>query len=157
MTFQQYILQATRAAASDFFKYADHVPADKLEWKPLESGRSVLDIAQEVSMCCQWAADILSGKEIKWDEEAMEAMGAAMAVLNSLDLCKAKFEETFAVFETTVSGLSDDDLKKTVWLPFGNRDFTFKENCEYPHWNIVYHQGQVAYIQTLYGDREMYF
>jgi hypothetical protein len=25
---------------------------------------------------------------------------------------------------------------------------------EYPRWNATYHLGQIAFIQTLYGDKE---
>jgi hypothetical protein len=30
------------------------------------------------------------------------------------------------------------------------------EMMDYPRWNFNYHNGQIAYIQTLYGDKEMH-
>ena len=45
-------------------------------------------------------------------------------------------------------------------LPFGPggsmQTFTVAELTEYPRWNANYHQGQIGYIQTLYGDRDMH-
>jgi hypothetical protein len=40
-------------------------------------------------------------------------------------------------------------------MPWGAK-MTFAELLFLNYWNLVYHQGQIAYIQTLYGDREMH-
>jgi hypothetical protein len=56
-----------------------------------------------------------------------------------------------------VLAMPDERLAETKWLPFnGGRDHTYLEMLEYPRWNATYHLGQVAYIQTLYGDREIH-
>ena len=55
------------------------------------------------------------------------------------------------------SRMPDADLDKKRWLPYdGGRDFTMPEMMDYPRWNFNYHLGQIAYIQTLYGDKEMH-
>lgn len=36
------------------------------------------------------------------------------------------------------------------WNPSGSKPIA--ECCFHPYWNMVYHQGQISYIQTLYGD-----
>ena len=53
--------------------------------------------------------------------------------------------------------MPDERLSNTKWLPYnGGRDHTFLEMLDYVRWNCNYHTGQIAYIQTLYGDKEMY-
>ncbi len=52
----------------------------------------------------------------------------------------------------------DEKFDDKFTLPFdGGQVITMKENMAYPMWNFTYHQGQIAYIQTLYGDRNMYW
>jgi len=158
MKYQDYMVDVTKKAADEAFRYAVAVPDDKADWKPLEAGRSALDQAREMAQCPIWAVEILSSDEPpKFDGEAMAAQQAIMATWTTLAECQAKcsenLEKLFAVFAT----LSDEKLKETKWLPFdGGRDFTFAEMMDYPRWNFNYHAGQIAYIQTLYGDKDMH-
>ena len=42
-------------------------------------------------------------------------------------------------------------------MPWGDGMTETLANVMLHHfWNIVYHEGQIAYIQTIYGDREMH-
>ena len=67
--------------------------------------------------------------------------------------CNRRVDKLCAMFKA----MPDERLKETKWLPYdGGRDFTMAEMMDYPRWNFSYHQGQIAYIQTLYGDKEMH-
>lgn len=151
------MIEDTRAAAKDVFKYAKAVPADKLDWKPLDAGRSVLDLCRELAMCPGWAVDIIEGKPQEWNEESMAAMKAEQEQWKTAEDCEAecnrRLEKLFELFR----GMPDSRLAETRWLPYdGGRDFTMPEMMDYPRWNFTYHLGQIAYIQTLYGDKEMH-
>lgn len=158
MRFQDYIVDATQHAADEVFRYAKAVPEDKLDWKPLDAGRSVLDQAREMAKCPMWACQIIADDQpMEMNEEVAAAAKAEMMAMGSLEACQAEFAIQFAKFAELVRGLSDERLKATKWLPFdGGRDFTVAEMAEYPRWNINYHLGQIGYIQTLYGDRDMH-
>lgn len=158
MSIQENILLETRAAAQEFFRYALAVPTDKVEWSPLDAGRTVLDLCREVAMCPTWAADMLTTRTLpEWDENseaaAKDEQSAWLTVEACQEQCEARLENLYAA----IRALSDEQLKETMFLPFeGGRDFTMIEVMSYPRWNINYHTGQVGYIQTLYGDKEMY-
>lgn len=157
MRFQDYIADATVAAAEEAFRYASKVPADKLEWEPLEAGRSVLDLCREMAMTPTWAIDTIEGKPHDFTEEAFAAIKAEQSQWTTVDQCYEECERRMVELLELMRTMPDARLSDTRWLPYeGGRDFTIVEQMEYPKWNFNYHLGQIAYIQMLYGDNEMY-
>ena len=152
------MIATTRAAADEAFRYARAVPADKVEWKPLDAGRSVLDICRELALCPGWAVDIIDSKELpEWNEDSMAAVQRQMDQMTTLAECETEcnrqLERLFELFRN----MPDERLAEKKWLPYdGGRDFTMPEMMGYPKWNFTYHLGQIAYIQLLYGDKEMH-
>lgn len=56
-----------------------------------------------------------------------------------------------------IAAFPDEKLDEEVTLPVGGgMVLTMAEVLGVHYWNLVYHQGQVNYIQTLLGDREMH-
>jgi hypothetical protein len=158
MRYQDLIQEETKAAFNEFFKYARAVPADKVEWAPLDNGRSVLAQARECAKCPDWAVAILTTDGPPgMDADAWAAQQAEMNTWSTLDQCEEEARKRLAKLLEVFAGLPDEKLSEKKWLPFdGGREFTYQEMTTYPRWNANYHTGQVAYIQTLYGDKEMY-
>jgi hypothetical protein len=157
MTHQEYIVDATKSAAKEFFRYAMAVPSDKLTWTPLPGGRTVLSLCQEIAMTPLWAKDTAEMKPHEFGEEEMEKVQKVMDQWTSIDQCLEVFEKNMEDFAAFVLALPDGDLGKTRWLPYeGGREFNMVEMLDYPRWNLNYHTGQLAYIQTLFGDKEMH-
>jgi len=158
MRFQDHICDATCAAAKEAFTYAKAVPADRLDWAPLDGGRSVLDICRELAMCPTWCEDIVTDKQMPdWSEETVAAIKREQEQWKTVEDCEAecnrRLERLFEVFRNT----SEERMQVVKWLPYdGGRDFTMPEMMDYPRWNFNYHLGQIAYIQTLYGDKAMH-
>jgi uncharacterized damage-inducible protein DinB len=158
MRLQEFMIDVTRAAAAEAFQYAKAVPVDKLEWKPLDAGRSVLDICRELAVCPTWCQDIIESKEFpEYTPEAMEAAKLEQQAWKTVEDCEAecnrRLEKLFAFF----AAMPDERLEEKKWLPYsGGREHSMREMMDYPRWNFTYHLGQIAYIQTLYGDNEMY-
>jgi len=158
MRLQDYVIDATREAARDAFKCAKAVPGDKVDWKPLDEGRSTLDMCRELAMCPKWAEDMLTGvPQPEWNEETMAAMKAEQEQWKTVEDCEGECNRRLESLFEVCRNMPDEKLKDTLWLPYdGGRDFTMAEIMEYPRWNFTYHLGQVSYVQTLYGDREMH-
>jgi len=158
MKYQEFIIDNTRTAMNEAFRSAKAVPADKLEWSPLDQGRSVLDLCRELARCGEWTHDLVSGKEMPgWDEETMAKEKAITDQWKTVEECEAAanavLERLYELYRT----VPDARLEETRWLPFdGGRDFKIREIMDYPRWNATYHLGQIAYIQILYGDKEMH-
>ncbi|MEQ1932517.1 MAG: hypothetical protein ABL962_01370 [Fimbriimonadaceae bacterium] len=158
MKLQEHMIEITKNAAKEVFKCARAVPEDKVDWQPLDLGRSVLDQCREMAMCPKWAVDIISdAPQPVWNDEAFAAIKKEQEQWKTVDDCEAecnrRLEQLFEVFRS----MPDEHLAKTKWLPYdGGRDFTMQEMMDYPRWNFNYHLGQISYIQTLYGDKEMH-
>ena len=158
MRFQDYMTDVTQKAADEAFRYAGSVPADKLEWKPAESARSVLDQCQELALCPKWALEIIGDQQTpEWNEETQAKVKAEMQQFPTVEACQAECNRSLKALFELFGRLSDEDLKRTKWLPYdGGRDFTVAEMMDYPRWNFTYHLGQIAYVQTIYGDNDMH-
>ena len=151
-TIQQHAVLVAREAGLDFFRFATAVPTERLKWQPESgAGQCVLRMASEIALTPLWA---LSAMDALTGEHNWTQMREAWKTVND---CKEAFLTHFAQWEVYVLAMSNSKLEETKWLPFnGGRDHTFLELLEYPRWNATYHLGQVAYIQTLYGDKEMH-
>lgn len=154
-TIQEHIVQVSRAAIDEFFRYALAVPLDKRNWQPLEVGQSALDMAREIAVTPIWALQAMGYLPIATEDRA--AIRQEMESWTDVATCQAGAKKNFEKWSETVLAIDDAKLNETKWLPYnGGRDHTFLELLEYVRWNATYHTGQVAYIQTLYGDKEMH-
>lgn len=158
MRLQDQIIEDTQRAADEAFRYAAGTAPDKLDWKPLDAGRSVLDQAREMAKCPDWAFTLVSGADLpEFSEQAMEAFQKESAAWDTVEKCKSACDERLARLFELYRNLPDERLLETKWLPYGGgKDFSMPEIMDYPRWNFNYHAGQIAYIQTLYGDKNMY-
>jgi uncharacterized damage-inducible protein DinB len=152
-----YVADSAKEAAVAAFRYAAAVPADKFDWVPSEGGRSVLSMVQELAMTPTWQYEVLAGPPAEWSEESGAEQKAMMSQWTTIEQCRQQFDERFAKLEVYVRALPEERFTETKWLPYeGGRDFTVLEMLDYTRWNCTYHQGQIAYIQLLYGDKEMH-
>ena len=158
MKIQDYLIEVTRAAADEAFRYAKSVPEDRLDWSPEGQGRSVLNLCRELAMCPTWCQEVITREgPPEWSEEKAAAIKAEQEQWKTVDDCRAECDRRLEALFGFFRGLSDEDLGRTKWLPYGGgRDFTMPEMMDYPRWNFNYHCGQIAYIQTLYGDKDMH-
>jgi hypothetical protein len=156
MTIQEHVINVAKEAADEAFRYAKAVPADKLNWSPEDKGRTVIDMCREMAKTPDWAYMVLTGAN-PMDESGREEQKAEMESWKSVEECHNACKTKLAKLEELYKSMPDEKLSQTRWLPFnGGRDHTFLEMLEYPRWNFTYHLGQIAYIQTLYGNREIY-
>ena len=160
MRIQDHLIDSTRKAQEEAFAYAKAVPEDKADWKPLDAGRSVLDLARELAQCPDWTYDLVATGRLDWSEEAQAASKAESDAWTTVADCDAACREKLERVYALCRDFPDARLAETVDLPFGPggsmKTFTLSDILAFPCWNFTYHLGQIAYIQTLYGDREMH-
>lgn len=154
MKYQDFIIASTKEASSNLFKAAKKTAADKVSWKPMDAGRSVLSICQECAKCADWAVEILTNRKAgEHNEESMKAYMDEVSHWDTVEKCEAAAAEKLEKYYTYLATIPESAYRETCWLPFdGGRDFSVAELFNYPLWNMNYHEGQVGYIQTLYGD-----
>lgn len=157
MRYQDQLITDTKAAVDSLFKAARAMPEDKLTWKVNDTGRSALDVCAECAQVIPSTIVMLkTGAMPAMDAGAMEAMGAERASWTLADcerICRERIEGLYDAIRV----FPDEDLQKPIALPFGDREWKLADVASYLMWNLTYHLGQVSFIQTLYGDHEMYF
>lgn len=156
MTINELIIHMTRNAHEGLFHQARKVPADKLGWTPLESGRSVLDICAECALSPTWGSEVVAAGGFEMTQEVMAAFGAAKAALTTLDDCERVGAENLVKFEEFVRTVPAERMGEIIVMPFGRvKEWPIAEVLGIHEWNCTYHAGQICYIQTLYGDKTM--
>ena len=158
MRLQDQALKMIHEAYEGLLRTARAMPEDKLTWKPLDNGRTALELVQECTQSLNWCTGILLGEPMPdFTPEVLEAFTSERAQWKTLDECEQASVAKFAKLESIVRNYPDADLENTVQLPFApGKDFSMADMVMVPYWNITYHTGQINYIQTLYGDREMH-
>jgi hypothetical protein len=156
MTVNDLIIQSTRSSHEGLFHQARKVPADKLNWTPLDNGRSVLDLCAECALSPTWGSEVVEAGGFQMTEEIMAEFMAAKAALTTLEDCERVAAENLAKFEAYVRSLPAERMDDTIEMPFGRtKTWSVADVLLIHHWNTVYHGGQICYIQTLYGDKSM--
>lgn len=165
MRYQDYLAEATRTAFEEAFKTARHVRPDKLEWVPMEEARTVLDIVQELATSAAWTEEMVSKsgedfaaelKDPNYSTNRQKKKEALRAQLPTVEDCYRLGKKNLDRFSEFLDTFPDELIGQSKWLPFeGGKKYPIMELLSYAHWNFQYHHGQMAYIETLYGDKEM--
>jgi hypothetical protein len=72
-----------------------------------------------------------------------------------LDAVCVKLKESATELVSAIESIPDDvtaDTIETEWGPYSLADC-----CIHAYWNMAYHEGQINYIQTLYGDNDEHY
>ena len=148
---QTLAVTLTNRAAGMLAAAASLTPDDRLTWQPLDQGRSIREQLVECALANLNWARILQARTYSrlppqmW-EKALRALDTREKVLTSL-------QETTAELVTAIQSIGDDEIGRVLALPAEDGvDLTIAEACLHAYWNMVYHAGQISYIQTLYGD-----
>lgn len=150
---QAIAAKLTLDVAKSIKPFIDATPADKAGWKPLEQGRSILELVQECAVVNAWFAEMLrTGSVPNLDTAAYEA---ACAALDTIEKAGAALEANTATLAAVIEAFPDEKLEEELVFPWG-----MKTTCGHALFtaqgHMSYHQGQIAYIQVLYGDAEMH-
>jgi|SRR5947209_38449 len=149
---QTVAARRTQKAADDLTAAANATQADRLDWKPLDCGRTVLDQLAECAMAnLKWANILRARTYTRLPAEEAESF----AELTTREQVNGKLRETTAALVAAILAVSDDQLGAEIETPWGPYDLA--DCCLHAYWNMVYHEGQINYIQTLYGDFEEHY
>jgi len=161
MRYQDQLIALTEKAGNDLFRSARAVPPDKITWQPLEQGRSILNLVQECAYFPLFISQILSGERDfaneTVEEERAKRYAAELATGKTIEECQAAYDKNVPALLSAISNLTEEQLQTDLPLPFRpNKTHLLTELIWLPYWNMVYHLGQIDYIQRLYGDHTMH-
>ena len=129
MTYADTLEKLVSDALESLWRSVKAMPEDKLTWRPEAECRTALELLEELAMTTAYCAKLI---ELKKNPEMPEGVAAYLAA---------------------VKAFPEAELSETIDLPWGKN--TFFQTISYPYWNLVYHWGQINYIQTMYGDKQM--
>jgi len=161
MRYQDQAIRMSKMAMEDLFRFARGTKQDKVTWKPETMGRSVLEQLQECAQAPNWFMPMLQTKKMpdftpEMGSQAQKERETWKTIEDCEKACKANSEKLYGV----IKDFPDSEMGISLHLPFGRQgkgfDATMGDIILFHYWNLVYHQGQVNYVQTLYGDKEMY-
>jgi len=153
---KDFLIQLTREQIDALFRNARALPPERLEWRPMDQGRSALDQVRECTAIPRLLSRILRERAFNVEREEMDALRAEWATW-SLDEAEKVGRKETEEFVQLLASLDEETLETSIPVPiFGGRERTLLEIAATHAWNLIYHNGQIAYIQTLLGDREMH-
>ena len=151
----EMIAKKIQAGSDSLAKAFAKMPAERTEWKPTvegNAGRDALDQVLECACLAEWATKGYTAGDalppIDWDDFKVQCD----ARRNSEDAL-AWLKSSHAALVSTISALSDEQIGKSIPHPFYEASTTWGDFAiDLVYWNLVYHEGQINYIQVLYGD-----
>ena len=141
--------ESIQNAAELMVKDLKHIPEDKLTVSPMGCARSPLAFIAEVVGFNMMVAGLLSGKEAKMLNEDERT-----AFENSFTTKEKGSEEIKSSTKMLCDALdncSEEDLAREVTAPWGMQMKLYKM-AQITGSHMMYHDGQLNYIQCLYGD-----
>ncbi len=152
---KQAAAMMTAKASENLAANIEAMPADKQDWKPVEGTRSALSQIQECAVINPFFASILRDRAVP--EMKPGEYEATCARLDTVKKAVGALSEATKGLVAAIEAFPEELLGDSITLPFGpGLPMTFEQVMFAAYWNMTYHQGQIAFIQTMYGDHEMH-
>ncbi len=144
---REMIIRRTELALEDFDALVSRTPPDRIEWKP-EGAKSVLEIVRECAEVNErWASILRNGHWVGYD-----LAREAPSLMPTIGIARTHLRTTTGLFTAEVRRFPQERMSVKIPVPWGEVDaFTA---LTWAMWHLSYHEGQVAYLQTMWGDLE---
>lgn len=154
MRVQDFIANQTAFCCEGLIRQAEAL-GDKAVWAP-EGGRTALDQVAECAIICGHMPDVLKARTMPdFTPEMIQEFETTKAGLATLEVASALLRENNAKLVDHIRGMSDENLSGTMKF-WGPEPWNAADVADYHRWNMVYHTGQICYMQTLLGDHDMH-
>ena len=160
ITIQQQASQMTQDALAALFSAARSVPRDKWDWVPAAEARTVQALLYECAMTTPFYSAAAQGRMKEFaslvpDAALKELWQRRAERAQTLEGAEAVAQETFSELCRRLEEVPDEQLDDRHLHPMDpSRTVTTADLLFLAYWNLVYHTGQINYLQTLLGDTE---
>ncbi len=145
------LIELTASVNKTYLTDLSHIPADKLGASPGGVARSPLNFTAECIGFNLMLVDILSGKGAQMPEA--EAIAAFYSSIDTFEKAKEGLESSVEKLNARLSEMSAEECDEQVSAPWGEPMSKLALASMAAH-HMNYHDGQLNYIQALYGDAE---
>jgi hypothetical protein len=125
------------------------VPEDKLDWNPADGSRTIRQVFTEAVMMVAYVAKALEERGVPPYEEISAEYAA-----KSIDELLNQLEQNKKEYIAAIGAFPEAEYETALEAPWGT--WSYFQTMSYPYWNLMWHTGQINYIQTLYGDQNFY-
>lgn len=148
----------TRAtnAMEMFLRNLSHVPEDRLEWSPSPTAKSALQIAAHVAAySVAFPSVIRTGKFPDTADEFLGPINERIGTITTVQEAEKVLRQGIADTHAALDGVRPEQIESSVETPIGTTPFLFFMTI--PSVHLLIHTGQIDYLQTCWGDQEVYF
>lgn len=152
MTLQQAESTRVKTIVQLFCDTALHVPADKAGWKPDSKTKSAKEILEHIAAANSGFAMIIQGQSSGLKLNKADRKDIAIQTKDLKEAIQA-VKTSGDKLSQAIGSLNDAQLREKRTMPWG-------EEWEMPRLlvtastHLSYHWGQLAYLQTMWGDLE---
>jgi uncharacterized damage-inducible protein DinB len=141
-----------------FLRNFSHVPDDKLHWTPTPTAKSALRVAAHTALYAGRFAKMIRNRQLPNPEnleEWLAQQGSEEEAITTREQMITAFregtDEVLAALDTLTS-------KEIDMVLDSGQGFTvsMRQLMALPGWHATLHVGQIDYLQTCWGDREIY-
>jgi uncharacterized damage-inducible protein DinB len=146
MTVMEALARQVTWACANIAANLDFIPADRLEWKPAPTAKSALEIVNHCTHVLHRMSRVLEAGPL-----AQVGFAPAADVRSAQEALTASAGH----YAEMLRNAPEEELRRVI--PFRSREFTFAEVAAMPVADMLWHLGQMAYLQTLLGDGTTHF
>lgn len=142
-----------------FLKALSHVPDDKLDWTPTPTAKSAIRIAAHTAIYAGNFAKMIRDRRLPFGDEIPEFVARNQAAEVAIT-SKAEMEQVFRKNTDEVIAALDTLTPEDVVLVLDTSlgwTVPMTRLMNLPGWHATLHTGQIDYLQTCWGDEEVYF
>lgn len=158
---ESIVAQSKRNAVNGmdlFLRNFSHVPDERLNWSPAPTAKSALRIAAHTAVHQARFAKMIRERQLPSSEGLDELLSkwraeeeAVTTREEMIEIFRAGTDEVLAAIDT----LTPEDLGRTLDSGAGwSVSMTWVINL--PGWHASVHTGQIDYLQTCWGDLQIY-
>lgn len=157
-------LEQTTTDAANAFRQAvgrirhafDTTADDRLDWSPSPSARSPLQIMAHAAWAIGGMHGMLEGNTLKTldPKQADVEFREWESQFQTKDQVLDYFEEKSSAYLSWLDALTLERLLGNVELPFGMGQAPMTAALGFMADHLNWHAAQIAYVQTIYGDRD---
>jgi len=136
-------------------KAVSHVPQEKYNWSPMGEARPVWDLLLECACILEAAKEWLEQGEMNFGHY-INTREEAKQNPPPLPELQARLQAAAEAYAQTIESLSDEQAMQEILNPMTGKSTPRIQAAGMPIMNMVYHFGQVNYLQMMLGDTEMH-
>lgn len=148
-----HLRKATETGAKYIANNINAIAEDKRNEVPAGNARSPLYIVAEAASVNGMVAKMLTGETM--ERPSSEQTEAYLKTFDTAEKALAFLTKETDSLLAAIDALDESTLGDIIPTPIGER--TRFGLAEIPMWHMSYHDGQLNYIQTMLGDKEMHW